>query len=274
MMRAAARIEQTDTRNGVAAEALRHLLGAFLLTIGLDTTRRDATTLESVWTLLRAFAGSAAPVTVLESIWQEPIDSPGNPDYGELVETFAWLEDQIEVRTPRELAFHRVLRLAICCALLCAGACWLFWPQNLAYRKPVTMSSRCSTMPPAPLYAANLSRAVDGVVIERNYAVCTNTEQRPWVTVNLLDEYAISKIVVYDRNDCCWNDADTPLSVQLSTDNKQFTTVGTTTEIFSPGHPWIVELGGQPARFVRLIVDIAVPKNITISEIEVFGRSN
>jgi hypothetical protein len=251
-MRRAKDEERPETRCAGAREALSELLQILDITGGLAHT---------------------APRVV-----QRTLDMAGDPppasdlEYERLAQAFAWVESRVETRTPREVRFYRWVRLATLVGLCAAGIALSTSPRNVAYHRPVIASSYCSSMPLPRTIEEKVSGVVDGVAMERRFGLCTDAEVHPWVTIDLERTYAISQVVVYDRSDCCWNASNVPLSVQLSTDNQHFGTVGTMKESFPPSLPWKLTVMGHPARYVRLIVASNQPKDIVISEVEVYGR--
>jgi F5/8 type C domain len=158
----------------------------------------------------------------------------------------------------------------------------LFSDKNIALGKTVTASSIGGFSPEALPQKGRLSRMVDGNVLERwavgvmtahgLYAGGTEREMHPWITVDLGRTRTINKVVVYNRADCCWGAADIPLSLQLSSDNQTFETVATRDTEFKDDFPWRQPVGGRKARYVRLWSPAETPKEIVLSEIEVYGR--
>ena len=193
-----------------------------------------------------------------------------------------WLEALLDVRSDRERRLLRWLRWALLALALCAAGRARLGDHNLARGKEVTASSICSSTPPAPPGQQRLHRLVDGTRLERNiagvewghgtYAMCTNNEVHPWITVDLGAPRTIDEVVVYNRSDCCWGVDDTPIDLQLSADNQTFETVATRHNPFNDDFPWRQTVRGRRARFVRIINPAEQPKNMVFSEIEVYGR--
>jgi hypothetical protein len=272
-MQAAERVEHREDGSQLAGDSIRRLVGAFALREGLDGNIPAGGERHPIWTRLSALPRSETHVTLLMQVCCADTAVVRELEFGQIARAFAWLESFFELRTPRELAFLRVVRSAAGVALLVVVAELLLAPSNLALRKPVTLSSQCANMPQARMMEKSISRAVDGVIYERPYAACTALEVHPWITVDLLREYEITEIVVHARVDCCWHDNAIPLSAQLSLNNKDFSTVATTQDILPPTSPWEIEVEDRRARYVRLYIATDAPKNIFVSEIEVYGRS-
>jgi len=89
--------------------------------------------------------------------------------------------------------------------------------------------------------------------------------------VDLQDTRRISKIVAYYRSDCCHGLYDLPAVVELSEDGTNFREVGRRTTAYSTADPWVIKLDRQPAKFVRLRVDSNEPRELVMTELEVFA---
>ena len=63
-----------------------------------------------------------------------------------------------------------------------------------------------------------------------------------------------------------------PIKVQVSDDNAQFKTVGEVSEPFTDDFPARVAVDGARGRYVRLAIEANAPKQLNISELEVYGR--
>jgi len=135
----------------------------------------------------------------------------------------------------------------ICACLLLAfflgwrGANAMFWP-DLAAGKPVSASS---------LKAGVAEDLVEGD-IGTSFALATNTQDSPWIAVDLSHVYRLTKIEIYNRVDG-WFDDNLPLAVQTSVDGASWTEVSRRTTTFGHSPPWIVRLDRRRARFVRAL---------------------
>jgi hypothetical protein len=160
--------------------------------------------------------------------------------------------------------------------LLVGGLIWAVsrvgTAKNIAPGKPVQMSSRrpnCPAgsgeggMPP--------SGAVDGNKAG-SYDVCTNFEVHPWLMIDLQENRKLSKAIVYYRGDCCQGAFDLPAVLELSEDGTNFTEVGRRTTAYSNQDPWTVPLDGKRAKTVRLRVDSNEPRELVLTEVEIYAR--
>jgi hypothetical protein len=148
-----------------------------------------------------------------------------------------------------------------------------FGSKNLARGRRVTASSVSPSTPAADPGEHRLSRVVDGVVAERaSFALCTNLEVRPWVTVDLGKVRSVDRVVVHPRSDCCWGDYDLPMRVELSLDGTRFAAVASNNRPFTDDMPWKIDAGGKRARFVRVMSPADEPRHVIVSEIEVLGE--
>jgi hypothetical protein len=164
--------------------------------------------------------------------------------------------DVIEVRAIRVGRLAGCVLLATLVAFEAARA--RFWP-NLAYGKPVTASA---------VAAGRLEGLVDGR-IGTSYAVAASAPDNPWLTVDLLAAYAVTRINVYNRVDGYLEDS-LPLTLKTSLDGMAWDEVARRETSFSHDPPWTVILPGKPARFVR--VQSAAHAGLCLTELEVFGN--
>jgi hypothetical protein len=151
----------------------------------------------------------------------------------------------------RLLALGSVLALGLFCLWRLAN------PQNLALNRPVVTSSRDPTwgVPPRQL--------VDGDQL--NVGFHTTNEANATATIDLGEVESLDAIEIFNRPDCC-QDRAVPLSVQLSSDGKNYVTVEHRVRVF---YRWRIELpSGTRARFVR--VKHEASGFFHLSEIEVF----
>jgi hypothetical protein len=134
-------------------------------------------------------------------------------------------------------------------------------PANVALHKPVIPSSVKST-------PSDEQTIVDGE-IGWSYGILTDTDDSPFVTIDLIDAYRVDRVHVHNRVDG-WFDDCLPLVVELSTDGHQFNEIERRNQHFDAEPPWIVGAHGEPARYVRLRV--ARRGYLALSEVEVFGK--
>jgi hypothetical protein len=176
-----------------------------------------------------------------------------------------WARTGLEIRSVREIRRQRMVRLAAAglglVVLLTAAVAAAVAPRNVALGKPARASSQRPGTPPA-------AGAVDGEH-SGTFGLHTNRDDPPWLEIDLLEPYAISKVLVYNRGDGHFDDA-LPLGLSLSDDGRQWRQVAVRTKRFTAARPWRVSLDGQIARFVRLS-----PNRrgfLVLSEVEVFGK--
>jgi hypothetical protein len=117
-------------------------------------------------------------------------------------------------------------------------------------------------LPPSGLVDGNKSGTYD---------ICTNSEINPWAVIDLGQVYPLSKAKVYDRDDCCWGQYDLPAVLEISLDGTNYQEVARQMTAYTAAKPWIVPIGGKQARYVRLRVDSREPRELVLTELEVFG---
>jgi hypothetical protein len=181
--------------------------------------------------------------------------------------------DQLPL-TPRQAWARRVggCALAAVVAVLAVRAIlFIFGAPNVARDKPARMSSRRANCGPGAGPAGlPPSGGVDGH-LGATYDVCSGFEKNPWLVVDLGGRFALSKVIVYNRADCCWGLRDLPMVVEASDDDVHYEPVGRRTTPFTQDDPWSLGLSRVIARFVRVRVD-APAAEIVLSEVEVYGR--
>ncbi len=138
---------------------------------------------------------------------------------------------------------------------------------NLALNKPAQQSSvSCWSKP------NDAQGAVNGFK-DGGYGFHTNEEENPWWQVDLLENYALTEIRVYNRIDWCEERAKT-LQIYLSQDKKNWKRVYHNDEnyIFGgvDGRPLIVALNSHIARYIRL--QLQETTALHLDEFEVYGE--
>jgi hypothetical protein len=175
------------------------------------------------------------------------------------------LLQRIEARSQVEIRMSRFGRIAAMAALVLAaawlGVRWRTAPVNIASGKPVHASSRHADAPDG-------HEVVDGRP-GFVFALHTDTEDSPHVDIDLLGDYSLDRIAVYNRSDGWWDDC-LPLVVEVSRDGTTFSEIGRREEHFGFDVPWTVEASGRVARIVRLRV--ARRSYLALGRIEVFGK--
>jgi F5/8 type C domain len=197
----------------------------------------------------------------------------------EVEKAVTWMRGLVEARSPAQIKRSRALRLVLTGTVLLMaivglgawGVSKIAAPKNIALGKVVQLSSRrpnCGAPGPEGLAPAGL---VDGNK-SGTYDICTNSEVSPWAVVDLAQVYVLSKAKVYNRDDCCWGQYDLPAVLEVSLDGSNYTEIARQTSSYSASKPWTVPIDGRPARFVRLRVDAREPRELVLTELELFGR--
>jgi hypothetical protein len=183
---------------------------------------------------------------------------------GAAAETSAWVAATVEPRSVAAIRSARAMRLAaaglVALALVAVGLSRRGAPKNLALGRTATASSLFPTSPPN-------GGLVNGE-IEKTFGVHTGVEQEPWVKVDLGAIVELGEARVFGRADG-WFDEVVPLTLELSDDDAQFREVATRTIVLRQDDPWIVDLKGARARYVRL--HRAQRGYIAVTELEVYG---
>jgi peptidoglycan/LPS O-acetylase OafA/YrhL len=135
-------------------------------------------------------------------------------------------------------------------------------PPNLARGRAVYMSSRADGKP-------------DGSVLtngqlENEFGAHTKDEDNPWVMIDLGHKTRIGAIRVYNRDDG-WQDQAIPLDIEISDDDKVYTSIAHRDQMFTQEYPWRVRCTESQPRFVRL----RAPRHTTLclTEVEIFAST-
>lgn len=237
----------------------------------VQLARQAVLELLSVRSALSAVADCADSPQHAPIITQLFDEARAQDDYETLADAFAWLERQVEIRTRRELMVNRGLSHALAAAVLFSVGFFALRPTNIARGKWVTASSICGFTPSPPLGQDRLYRVVDGREKEQSFAVCTELEERPWVSVDLGRVSRVDSVVIFPRNDCCYGEGELPISVEVSTDNQRFEQVGVSSRPGTADFPWHFSVTGRHARYVRISSLAKEKPHIVLGEIEVYG---
>jgi hypothetical protein len=197
----------------------------------------------------------------------------------EVERAVTWLRAMVEPRSPAQLRRSRILRLIVTAAVLLGAVLALvgfgvrkaFAPKNLAFGKTVQLSSRrpsCGTPSPEGLPGSGL---VDGNK-SGAYDICTNSEVNPWAVIDLGQSHTVTQVKIFNRDDCCWGLYDLPTVLELSMDGQAYVEVGRQSASYTASKPWVVPIDNKQARYVRLRVDSPQPKELVLTEVEVFGK--
>ena len=137
---------------------------------------------------------------------------------------------------------QRWLRVALAAAIFVAlviGGRVLTLGPNLAEGKPFRTSSTWSGWP-----GCVANNGCNGLLLH------TETENNPWVEIDLGAPTSVHRIEVLNRGDCC-ADRATPLVVEVSTDRAGWTQVARSDHDFGS---WKTNFPRHTARYVRLRV--------------------
>jgi hypothetical protein len=277
LMRAADRLTQPSERLGLATQAIMKLAAA--VHGSLERECLDAE-LSSVEATVEFLLGLPKLQPHREAIGQLCATHPSGlraaTKHAQLRQLFGELERMLDTRTPREFMLARIARASVV-ALGVLGMLWLLvTPKNVALGRDIFASSISNETPEEPLGHPRLYRVVDGTSREHFFALATELQVKPWVTVDLGKVRRITKVVVYGRSARYFGAGlppeERPLTISISTDQKKYESILTRKEPIVSDLPWSVELYGSEARYVRLSSLDPSPKRVVVSEIEVYGR--
>ncbi|WP_373331290.1 galactose-binding domain-containing protein [Salmonirosea aquatica] len=152
---------------------------------------------------------------------------------------------------------------------------------NLALNKPTKQSSDMD-----PRYAGS-GKAVDGntdgsfkMSDTKNSITHTNDERSAWWEVDLGAVYDIEKIVIWNRQDCCW---DRLQNFIVLTSSAPFVITGNSVNgdgaLFGPLNPWLANIKShtidvnQKSRYIRItLVQGPNDRPLSLTEVQVFGK--
>jgi hypothetical protein len=175
-----------------------------------------------------------------------------------------WLSELLVAPSRTVLRTRRALRNATA-AGIGLGAVVLTWalvtrPLDLALHRPARASSQAFGTTPAG--------AVDGIRYGQ-LGFHSDLQDQPWLSIDLGSDYAIDRVQVYGRGDCCF-DQSVPLVFEVSEDGAAYRRVDVRDAPFSQEEPWIIKPKGLLARFVRLRT--LRRSVLVLSEVEAYGR--
>jgi hypothetical protein len=128
---------------------------------------------------------------------------------------------------------------------------------NLALHRPVSVSDR------DPRFGVDPEQVVDGD--RSNLGFHTSSRANTTLVIDLGAIKSLSRVVVFNRADCCQERAG-PLSLQLSTNGNDYETVGRQTDTF---FEWTLPLAAATkARYVRVVHESR--DFFHLSEVEVY----
>jgi hypothetical protein len=149
-----------------------------------------------------------------------------------------------DAKRTRRVLRSRWLRISVT-SLLVLTACWKVMAKladspNLALHRPVTVVTQHS------LFGRDTSLLVDGDHTNLGFHTLEGPNQT--ATIDLGGVHRVSRVVVYNRSDCCQERA-VPLRIEVSEDGKSFRAVADRTQTFDR---WIAKFSSTRARYVRL----------------------
>jgi hypothetical protein len=122
-------------------------------------------------------------------------------------------------------------------------------PRDLARGKPWQASS---------LYYGSCESPEQECPGDKSYFVHTQTENDPWLEIDLKAEQKVGGAHVVNRSDCCTERA-VPLLFEVSTDHKRWREVARSTE---PFRDWKPSFPSVPARWVRFKIPKIAPLHL------------
>jgi hypothetical protein len=154
----------------------------------------------------------------------------------------------------------RWTRIAVALLVVVGGLAFaidkVFTRPNLALHRPVTVVT------PHPQYGRDPSLLVDGDTTNMGFHTIEAPNQN--VTIDLGKVQRISRVVVYNRTECCQERA-VPLKIEISQDDKQFRQVAERKQQFDK---WKANFPPTNARYVRL-TDLNAAA-FHLSEVEIY----
>jgi hypothetical protein len=168
-------------------------------------------------------------------------------------------------RSPERATRRRVVRNVVIVAGLLASvvaiATYVVRPENIARDKPAIASSVGFNTKP--------SGAVNGRIYEQ-FGFHSNAEASPWLRIDLEKAYDLTRIRVFGRHDCCFEQS-IPIAVELSNDGQNFTSLAERDTPFDQLDPWeIVPETPVRARFLRVRA-LKTPL-LVLTEVEAYGK--
>jgi hypothetical protein len=175
-----------------------------------------------------------------------------------------WLSTLVEGRSIRHLRWTRRVRTLagalVVPAMLIWIAAWLLSPPNVALRKPSRASSTFLGTAPAG--------ALDGKK-NGSFGFHSDDEDSPWLSIDLQGLHAISRVEVYGRGDCCYEQS-IPLLLAASEDATAYREISRRSDPFSEFDPWVVRTSHLVTRYLRLRK--AGHGVLVLSEVEAYGK--
>ncbi|MBN3289178.1 PXN1 protein, partial [Polypterus senegalus] len=139
----------------------------------------------------------------------------------------------------------------------------------------INLARRGTAEEQSSFFGSAANHAIDGRTNGNyNYGSCTHTglESSPWWRVNLRASYAISSVVVYNRQDCCdgrLNGAE--IRIGDSPDVSEHVKCGTIEETY-PGSVHTICCHGRRGQYVSVVLPNQL-QYLTLCEVEVYGEA-
>jgi hypothetical protein len=172
----------------------------------------------------------------------------------------ALLAPQTPARQKTVRTLQRAAILLVLVSCVTALSVTVLPPKNIALHKPATSSSVAFDTKPAG--------AVNGKVYEP-FGFHSDTEDSPWLRIDLGRKYTITEARVYGRHDCCF-DQSVPMLFEGSDDGETFRLIAERKDPFDQVRPWVILPGSARARFVRLRSTKKTP--LVLAEVELNGK--
>jgi hypothetical protein len=161
-----------------------------------------------------------------------------------------------DLKGPRRVLVSRWLRVGVTGLMILTAGWILVREPNLALHRPVKILTR------HPTFGVDASHLVDGDRINLGFHTIEAPNQT--ATIDLEGVHRVSKVVVYNRTDCCKERA-VPLKLEVSEDGKTFQEVAKRAQTFDQ---WTATFASTKARYVRLTC--LAKSNFHLSEVEVY----
>ncbi|HEY5958058.1 MAG TPA: discoidin domain-containing protein [Polyangiaceae bacterium] len=162
-----------------------------------------------------------------------------------------------ESKVARRVLLQRWLRLGLLAAVpLIVVIAKAYQRPNLALHKKVTAEVLDTKITPIP------GALVDGN--RKKLGVHLTNAPMPYLTIDLGKVQRVTRVVVYNRSDCCKEQA-VPLGVELSPDLSRFLLVG---HQKAPFVRWQVDFPTSDARYIR--ITLGKPGTLQLAEVEVY----
>ncbi len=189
---------------------------------------------------VRALLGSREPLASDGLRFRDAVRARGDAE-----RVLRWLRRAI-VRSPLRIRARAALRVAALAAIVggvLSIAVVALASGHDAAGRPVTTSSLVTD-------AGAPATVTDGERCGRE-RVLTRVEKEPWIAVDLERARELSRVVVQGDGDAYVDEAR-PLVLELSQDGASYTEIARRTTPLTRTSDWSVELGGKPARWVRV----------------------